>query len=905
MKTFPALLLFLCHPAYAQNYSVTGTITDIHNAPVKSAEIKIWERDSVISRTAASEGFFSFKFLRPGFYFIRVTAAGFEDYLDSFRINDNDLYLGQIHVQPIIHMLNEVSIVEKVMTMVQKDDTLEYNSGAFKVNPDADASDLVRKMPGMLLDGKLITSNGEKVIKVLVDGKPFFGTDPYASLKNLPADIIDKVQVYNEKSDQERFTGFSEENTSKTVNIVTKSGKHDGIFGKVYAGGGADNNNDTKYGAGTTLNKFFGDRRITLTTQCNNVNEQNFTAGNSNAMGSAGTATTAATGINYSDNWNKESDVAFSYSFSSMNNEIDRQLQKTYVLPADSDQIYNESNPSTGHYYSHRINLRLDYEADTFNSFLWVPAISINRSNSTTLRDGNTFTTDTFGNLKKPINSIADSNKSNAVTYSLTNSILYRHKFHKKCRTVSATINTNNNSSDGSALHTAQNLYYASPSLNDTLRQLTKQQQNVWSLSGNVTYTEPIRKMGLLKLEYNIIYTPANSSKNANDYSRTINAYTLPDSQYSGAFYSHNTAHKIGASYLLHTSSSEFSIGLNYQLTTLADKQVAPYVYILHQGFQNLLPVATFHHKFSKIKNLQCNYSTSTHIPSVSQLQNVVNNTDPLHLYLGNPFLKQPYQHNLTIRYNSTGKSAKNNFSMSFTGGYIQHYITSCTTTATHDTTIIQNIRMAAHSQLTTPANMDGYSNLNTDLSYGMPLTFIKCYLNLGFNVGFTNIPGKLNNVENDQHNTTSGIHASLSSNVSENVDFTFSSKVNVISNTNSINQRLNNEFFSESSNAMLSVIFLKSLVFSTVVSYQNNSGLTEGYNQDYVLLNISIGKKIFKRHEGDIRLSSFNLLDEQTNIQHIVTDSYIQDTRNNMLRRYFLLVFTYKVSEFKKNGPK
>jgi hypothetical protein len=205
--------------------------------------------------------------------------------------------------------LDEVKIVAKVLAMVQKDDTLEFNAGAYKVNPDADAADLVRKMPSLEISGKNVTAQGESVVKVLVDGKPFFDNDPYASLKNLPAEIIDKVQVYNEKSEQEQFTGFSEGNTSKTINIITKPDKRNGLFGKAYGGLGGDNGGEGKYGTGFTLNGFDHDRRITLTGQSNNINIQNFSDPNAAGSGEYGLTNTKATGMNYTDKWGKKMDI--------------------------------------------------------------------------------------------------------------------------------------------------------------------------------------------------------------------------------------------------------------------------------------------------------------------------------------------------------------------------------------------------------------------------------------------------------------------------------------------------------------------------------------------------------------------------------------------------------------------
>ena len=891
------LFLFTSFQSLSQTYTISGKVVNEENTPLKAIELTITNHKDSTKSTTDKEGNFLIKTIATGFWYLTIIAHGYEGYADSFQVSNANINLGQIRLQHVVHELDAVKIVEKVLAMVQKDDTLEFNSGAYKVNPDADAADLIKKMPSIEINDKQVTAQGETVTKIVVDGKPFFGNDPYASLKNLPADIIDKVQVYNEKSDQEKFTGFSEGNTTKTINIITKPGKRNGTFGKIYGGCGSDNSNDSKYGAGISLNQFGGDRRITVTGQSNNVNIQNFTNDNAIAPGGggAGTANTNAGGINYSDKLGKKTDITLSYFFNEVNNSVSRDTRKTYLLSVDSGQVYNETNPSTNQNYGHRINTRLNYTFDTMNSIVLQPNIAFTKANNNSQRYGNTE------EAALPVNQTTNNNLANTAGLNFSNNLLFRHRFRKKGRTFSLSVNTNDNNNNGTTLHSAQNVYYSSPSLNDTLKQQTLQKQNTWNLTGNATYTEPSGKNGLLKLEYNIAYMPAISNRNTSDYSDASGAYSLPDSMYSNSFLSKNISHKAGGSYLIHSDKAELSFGLNYQLTELGNEQTLPFQYALHQDFQNLLPTATFHYKFSKTKNLQCTYNTNTQVPSVSQLQNVVNNTDPLHLYTGNPDLKQPYQHNLTIRYNATSKNAKNNFSVSITGALTQHYITTNSIIAQNDTTIGQNIVLARGSQLTMPENIDGYGSLTSNISYGLPLEFIKCHLNFSINAGLSRAPAIINNQANEQHNKNGGLGVSVGSNISENVDFTFSSNANVVSNANSINKQLSTNYFNENSKASLNVIIWKGIVFNTALNYTANSGLSTGYNQNYLLWNLSLGKKLFKKHQGDLRLSVFDILNDNNNIHHSITDTYIQDTRTNILQRYFLIVFSYKISNFKK----
>jgi len=904
--------LFLFFPFFSFSQTITGKVVDEDSLPIAAAKIVLANpKDTIISKTN-KQGNFSITATDTGLYYLTVSAHGYDEYKDSVTMSKAPEQgpdsssggvwgLGVIRLLLESHPLDEVKVVEKVLAMVQKDDTLEFNSRAFKVNPDADAADLVRKMPSIEINGQVITAQGENVVKILVDGKPFFGADPYASLKNLPADMIDKVQVYNEKSDQERFTGFSEGATSKTINLITKPDKRNGLFGKLYGGYGSDNSDDGKYGAGTTLNQFGGDQRITLTGQSNNINIQNFTSDNSNAAaggGGAGIVKTNAGGINYNDKWGTKTDVSGSYFFSETNSSMEGQLRRTYLLSVDSGQVFNQSSPSANQGYSHRFNMRLNYAADTMNSILWQPTFSLNKNNSNSQQAGNTVEALT------PINNTTSSNQSNNTGLSFTNNILLRHKFHKRGRTFSMNLNAGNNGNDGTTIHTAQNIYYTSPSLSDTLNQQTLQKQNTWNLTGNATYTEPTANNGLLKLEYNISYLPASAQRNTDDYSYTANNYSLPNDQYSNVFYSRNIAHRAGASYQVNMKKVTFSAGLNYQLTQLYNNQSLPVSYRLSQNFQNWLPTATLHYKCSKTQNLQATYNTNTQAPSVGQLQNVINNIDPLHLYTGNPALKQPYRHNLTLRYNATSNNAKNSFSASLTGAVTQHAIATNSIIATHDTTITQNIILATGSQLTMPVNINGNRSLSGNISYGMPLSSIKCHLNLSLNAGMNQSPSIINNVVNEQENKNAGLGASIGSNISENVDFLLSSNVNVVSNENSINRQLNTTYINGTSKASINLILWKGIVVNTAINYQSNSGLSAGYNQDYLLWNLSVGKKLFKKRQGDIRLSFFDLLNENNNIQHTITDTYIQDSRSNIQQRYFLLVFTWKINHFKKQQP-
>ena len=582
-------MLLLCLNGLGQTHTVTGAINDVRNKPVIQAAVTLSGEGSRFSTQPDDNGNFSFKEIKKGFYYITITAPGVDTLIDSFRVYNTNVSLGIMRIRTTVHMLNEVSIVEKVMSMVQKDDTLEYNSKAYKVNPDADAADLVKKMPSIQINDKQITAQGENVIKVMVDGKPFFGEDPYAALKSLPAEVIDKVQVYNEKSDQERFTGFREGATSKTINIVTKPGKRNGLFGNLYAGYGADNSDDNKYGVGATLNKFKGNRRITLTMQSNNTSSQDFTPDNStlSAGAGAGTSTTHAAGISYSDKWGKKTEVSGNYYFSHTDNSNNTQLRKTYTSSNDSGQIFNQYSPTENKGSYHRMGLRLNFIPDTNNSVIWTPSLTLSNNNGYTTRTDSTHLGATA------INSNADTSSAHTSNYSFASGLLLKHRFHKKGRTISANLSGGLRNNDGNTIHTAQNIYYTSPALNDIINQQSKQMQQSWNGSANATYTEPITKHGLLKLEYTYSYQYSGSDKGTSNYDASTGTYSLPDPKYSDTFANKTNTHKAGVSYQIQHDNTEFSVGVNYQNLTLNNQRTSSGYPQLSQDFSSILPIAT------------------------------------------------------------------------------------------------------------------------------------------------------------------------------------------------------------------------------------------------------------------------------------------------------------------------
>lgn len=277
------VLWLLASVAHGQSVgSVDGSVTDTKGEPLIGVTVQLASQpDSSLRRGVVTDlsGRFTFDNLPTGSYRLQASFVGFTPAFETIRIDSGRVQLPTIQLRETARQLNEVVVKGKTVSAEQKGDTIQFNANAFKVNRDAQAEDLVRKLPGVDLSGGGIKVQGEDVREILVDGKPFFGDDPAIALRNLPAEVIDKIEVFDRLSDQSQFTGVNDGNTLKTINIVTRPDRRNGQFGKVYAGLGTPvAGTDATYAAGGSVNLFKGDRRISIIGQTNNVNQQNFSS---------------------------------------------------------------------------------------------------------------------------------------------------------------------------------------------------------------------------------------------------------------------------------------------------------------------------------------------------------------------------------------------------------------------------------------------------------------------------------------------------------------------------------------------------------------------------------------------------------------------------------------------------
>lgn len=921
MKTYSLLyaLLFATGSLFAQKTPVSGKVLDKTGSPLIGVILKVITPDSFFVTGSATDGngAFSVSVENNRQYIFQLSFLGYRNWHKAVAVQTEALSLDNITLLEDAKNLKEVVVETVQQRGEQKGDTTQFNSSAFKTNPDATAEDLIKKMPGITSDNNGVKVNGETVNKVLVDGKPFFGDDPNAALKNLPADVVDKIQVYDRASDQAQFTGFDDGNKQKAINIITKSGKNVGQFGKVYAGYGTDD----RYNAGATINSFNNKRRISLLLLSNNINQQNFSisdimgvmsnsgqsmgppgggggpqaGGGNSGPGSLLTAqqngitATQSAGLNYSDTWGKKIAVSGSYFFNHSDNNNLSEINRTYYT--DNNLAYRQNNTAKNLNENHRVNFRFDYDIDSANKLLIVPSLTIQKNNSSSLLSGRNTILDDVLLSETNTHSMAKN-----LGYDFSNSILYQHKFRKRGRTISLNVATQLTEKNNSGSYLSNSIYTDTSS---TLDQVYGTYSNSKKISPTLSYTEPLGLNSQAIISYNPSYTMSKIDKATNNLDIVSDTYALFDTALSNKYNNINRIQKAGLGYKYRKGKLNFSIGADAQYSTLKGNQVFPVSFGVNKSFSNILPNAQLNYKFNQSKNFNFNYRSATNIPTVAQLQPVLDISNPLQIKSGNANLKQTFENNFNIRLGGFHTKTSRNFFVFLNTSYIKDYISSATYILSADS-VIDGYTAKAGSQLTRPINVDHYLSGRLFFVYGFPVKPLKSNLNMNGGVNYSRTPSLINNKLNTSSNYALNGGIYIGSNISQNIDFSLSYNGSYNMVNNDLNTQSNNSYFTHTTTLKANWIIKDRIVANTEVNHILYNGLSQNYNQNYFLWNGYVGYKFLKDKSLEAKISVFDILNQNRSISRSITGTYTEDSYTNVLKRYVMATLTYTFKNFK-----
>ncbi len=892
-----SLLLIFTLSSFAQR-SIQAMVFDGKNGlPIEMGAIRLLQSsDSTFIQgcTTDSKGNFMLNKVKPGVYNLIVSMVGYVNYNQKITMANKDIILKNIHLQEDAHLLGEVEVRGTAAQMVVKGDTTEFNATAFKTNQNAVVEDLLKRLPGVEVstEGK-ITVNGQAITKIRVNGKKFFNDDTEMATKNIPAELIDKVQVLDQKSDMALLTGFEDNDTERIINLTFKPNRKTGTFGNVTGGAGLDLNGAFRYDGNMFVNMIDGDAQSTVTAGGNNTNTSRSSRGRGGFSNNSGITSMQNIGFNNNTILNPKLKIGGDGSLNHAFNETITQSNRESYL---KDSTYINKSATTGHNENYSANLRaeLEWKPDTLNTIVFQPSINYNRSLSDSQKDYTNLTDSTrtsWGNT---------SNIGNGTSLSGGLGIIYSHKFtSKRGRTFTANFQSSLTQNDNESWNYSKNRTRFDSTIVD---QYTKNHSDAYSVSLRMSFVEPLWNLHHF-LETSLSLKNSDNISDKNQYNKdNLGNYSNLDSVYSNNFENKFFSETLELNYRYVDKKFNLMVGMKGEPSQ-------SYSYRLYENGSgsylpnevlNFSPTARLQFNFGRKKFARVDYRGQTDQPSISQLQPVKNNSNPMNVTIGNPALKPDFNQNIRLMYTTFNDSTFSSFSAFFNAQ------------TTRDAMVTNSIYDATGKQYSQTVNSsENPYNINGNVMFNIPLIQKRLHFNTNTSFGLDQRYGYSSRGLNAQTlNSDSLLLGNLSNtrryNAGEMLSLTFTADLIEIGLRGSFrySNTLNNlnpavaitRDWSGGGNVMLH------LPYNINIGSDINYTTMQGYSasaQNQLIWNATIDKTLFN-NVGVLSLKVNDILHQQLNIRQTIGDNYIQYNTYNTLPTYFLLSFTYKINQFK-----
>ena len=902
----------MSYVGFAQNLTIQGSLKDsIANRALNSATVSlVYANDSsLVSFSRTNEaGLFNFKNVSPGNYLISVSYVGYiPKWVPVITGTEKTVDMGLIYMNDV-NTMSTVTVTARRPPVVINGDSVEFNSENFKTAPNAVVEDLLKKMPGIEVDKSGgITVNGKTVTKVFVNGKEFFTGDPKMATKNLPADAIDKIQVYDRKSDQAMFTGIDDGTEETAINLKVKKDRNQSNFGKLTGGAGTP----SRYDGQGNWNRLNNDEQYSLIGTANNTNRQgfssrdianfsgggggrpgggggitlNFGGGGGTDNNAQGVATTFSGGGNYSNLFNNKK-TNFNANFSL--NDVERNNNSnSFTQNLTPGNLFNRTSNSRSVTRNQQQNYgsTLDQTVSETFSYKFTPSIGRQNGSSESYDTTETFLPDAF---KTKTNATRSASTSVTDASNAASNLLLRKKFAKKGRTISSTITNSYNESNAKGTQFTDQFIYATGGVllkDSILDQQNIRKGNTLSYSANVVYTEPLGKKSLLEFNAYLSQSIGKTSRKVYDKNADTDAYDQLNKRLTNEFNSEYTYSGGGLNFRTNQKKYNFSTGFSLQKAQLVGENISANTK-LNQNFKDILPTATYQYNFSQTKNLNINYRTSTNQPSLTQLQPVLDQSNINRQTIGNPDLKRSYVHNLNMRF----------FSSKIISG--RNFFANLNASTTNNTIVNYDSVLPTRVILSKPVNVNGAYRVNGSVNYGFGLKKIYSRMNFGINGGLSNNISYVNALLNTIVTKSIGPSLSYNFQLDEVVDIDFSTRYSYSNTNNAINAGLNTNFLTKVFSAEMNNYLPKNFLLNQSFTYTINSGRAAGFNTSIPIWNASFSKFFMKNKKAELRVSAFDLLNKNAGISRNVSQNQIVDQQYNVINQYFLVSFVYSLQK-------
>jgi hypothetical protein len=907
--------LGIIQPTLAQEKSmVGGAVADTANTPMTGATVVLMQAsDSVLVEYALVDqhGRFLMKNVDAGDYLLKIAFMGYRSHYQPITADGKAVNLGTIVIEEDTKMLGAFTAVDEHVPILIKGDTIEYNADAFKTQPNAAVEDMLKQLPGVEVDENgNIKAQGEDVKKVLVEGKEFFGDDPTIATKNLPADALSRVQVFDKQSEMAEFTGVDDGQREKTINLILKEGKKSGYFGNAELGYG----NDDRFQGKANINRFSKKMQLSFLGRANNVNQVGFSFDeyinmmggiqslingsssgnlmlNSDDMGGFigggpgnGYITSGMGGMNFNYDFSKKTDLQSSYFYSGIKNDISQFTDRQNFLNGDdyfSSEIENQTN-SNG---NHRLNAYLRHKFDTIQNLSFRVNAGYGSGKSNLESTSKTYD---FNDLLE--NESVRDNSSVGSKLNLKSTLTYRRKFKKKGRFFATTLTFGLNDTKNDADLYATNSFYddlLQPTTNIVDQRHDRDNSDI-SYQARFSYTEPLGKGHYLELNYanyNIAEALRYNVYNVLSYDPIIEEVNDALSNNYDRGYIYN---KGGMNIRRVRKKSNLLLGAGVQQSVLNGEVLGNEVTI-NQSFVNVLPNLSWNYDISTGKRVSFDYYTNVREPSLQQLQPIVDNSNPLSLYVGNPDLQPEYNHEFYARFSSFTQFTFTSIFATFRGIYTTNKIINATSM---DTMFVQTLQ---------PVNVDNDVYLDGYFEFGRPMNFIK-----------TRFTSRLNSTYSRGIFSTNGI-LDYANRYSNSLGLRFENKKKTIVDvglggkvTHNITKYDSGDFddityINQVYYLDFAVTIKKNWYFKTSYDYNIYGGSAGQSDQVVPIWKAALSRYFTATKRLEAKASVVDILNQNTGIDQRTELNYIQYSKTQTLGRYFMFSLTYALSKVGK----
>lgn len=894
------ILLVYCLCIYAAivkaQYNLQTRVCDADNGEMlEMVTVRLLRNDSslVCGAQTDQKGFVQLSSLKNGDYILAISSVGYDSYFKNVRIDGKNLILKTIQLKGLSIKLGDVEIRGTAAQMLVKGDTLEYNAAAFKTAENAVAEDLLKKMPGVEVSSEgTITVNGEEVKKILVDGKKFFDDDVQMATKNIPAEMIDKVQVLDDKSEMAKLTGFEDDETERVINLTLKPNRKKGYFGNFTGGYGLDVNLDSRYNANAFMNFMLDETQTTIIGGANNTNEFRSNRGRSNINAGSGITQTENFGVNSNATLKNGMLLGGDVSFNHSNNNTLNDIRKESYL---SESSFTNHDKKTALSDNYEIKGRFEME--------W----QINESNKLIVRPEISYSNKQYSKMNEyTYLAVADT-----TSYGYTNNFntteeigaklhtTFNHKFSKLGRTLTMRFNIDFDNKDADAINQSEN-NALSTQVHTLIDQQTLNTSNTLNYDVRLSYVEPLYKNRHF-LEFAASFKNNLRFSEKRQYSiDDAGNYTLFDSVYSNNYQSNFMSETMELNYRLQDANYSLMLGVKANPSQTFSKTLYGdgYSHGINNSVWNVAPVLNFKYKFDKKEFIRIDYRGNTMQPSISQMEPSKNNADIMNEQVGNPSLKPAFRQNFRLMYSKYNSKSFSSLTTGVYGAFVQ------------DALVVNSIYDETGKQYRQTVNADampftamGHVMYNTPLIEKRLHFNTRTALSYNRNIGYTS-----KNVSLESIDLGSLCLGDLSKTdnfkAEEQLSFTFTHDVVEIGIRGSgVYSRTQNNL-TTSINHLLDWSATGSLTFHLPYQFTVSSdiGYTAryGYNLDNpneLIWNASIDKTLFK-NKATLSLKAYDMLNQRKNIRQVVDGNSISYETYNTLPTYFMLSFTYKLNK-------